>query len=127
MNIDDTSPASGGARPAHTELLGRHIPVLEHLCGLDQLDDEPFRLFAVPPMIRGLATFPVRASSPSCEADVVGRDAAGAHKGMVWVDGGEFSMGSADFYPEEQPVRRWRSTGSGSTCTRSPWPSSADS
>jgi formylglycine-generating enzyme required for sulfatase activity len=24
---------------------------------------------------------------------------------MVWVDGGEFAMGSADFYPEEQPVR----------------------
>jgi arylformamidase len=61
VNIDDTSSASGGARPAHTELLGRHIPVLEHLCRLGQLGREPFRLFAVPPMIRGLATFPVRA------------------------------------------------------------------
>jgi formylglycine-generating enzyme len=27
-------------------------------------------------------------------------------KAMVWIDGGEFTMGSADFYPEEQPVRR---------------------
>jgi formylglycine-generating enzyme len=36
----------------------------------------------------------------------VGHDAAVSHKGMVWVDRGEFSMGSADFYPEEQPVRR---------------------
>src|SRR5262245_13166588 len=27
-------------------------------------------------------------------------------KDMVWVPGGEFSMGSADFYPEERPVRR---------------------
>jgi kynurenine formamidase len=61
VNVDDTAPASVGARPAHTELLGRRIPVLEHLCGLDQLHGEPFRLFAVPPMIRGLATFPVRA------------------------------------------------------------------
>ncbi len=61
VNIDDTSPASGGARPAHTALLGRQIPVLEHLCGLDQLRGDPFRLFAVPPMIRDLATFPVRA------------------------------------------------------------------
>jgi sulfatase modifying factor 1 len=25
---------------------------------------------------------------------------------MVWVEGGEFSMGSEDFYPEEGPVRR---------------------
>ncbi len=27
-------------------------------------------------------------------------------KAMVWIEGGEFSMGSTDFYPEEQPVRR---------------------
>src|SRR5215510_6661109 len=27
-------------------------------------------------------------------------------KNLVWVPGGEFSMGSADFYPEERPVRR---------------------
>jgi formylglycine-generating enzyme required for sulfatase activity len=27
-------------------------------------------------------------------------------KGMVWIDGGEFWMGSEDFYPEERPVHR---------------------
>ena len=27
-------------------------------------------------------------------------------KGMVWVEGGEFWMGSDDFYPEERPVHR---------------------
>jgi hypothetical protein len=27
-------------------------------------------------------------------------------KNMTWVPGGEFGMGSADFYPEERPVRR---------------------
>jgi len=27
-------------------------------------------------------------------------------KGMVWVEGGEFMMGSNNFYPEEAPVRR---------------------
>ena len=25
---------------------------------------------------------------------------------MCWVPGGEFTMGSAEFYPEEQPVHR---------------------
>jgi formylglycine-generating enzyme len=34
-----------------------------------------------------------RAGSPPCA-------------GMVWIPGGEFSMGSEDFYPEERPVRR---------------------
>jgi formylglycine-generating enzyme required for sulfatase activity len=29
-----------------------------------------------------------------------------AATGMVWIRGGSFLMGSADFYPEEQPVRR---------------------
>ena len=27
-------------------------------------------------------------------------------KNMAWVPGGSFAMGSADFYPEERPVRR---------------------
>jgi formylglycine-generating enzyme len=27
-------------------------------------------------------------------------------EGMTWLPGGEFAMGSEDFYPEEVPVRR---------------------
>jgi kynurenine formamidase len=57
-NIDDTAD---GHRPAHTILLGRGIPVLEHLCGLHDLPDEGFKFFAVPVKIRRFGTFPVRA------------------------------------------------------------------
>jgi sulfatase modifying factor 1 len=28
------------------------------------------------------------------------------HASMVWIEGGEFSMGSAEFYPDEAPIRR---------------------
>jgi formylglycine-generating enzyme required for sulfatase activity len=35
-----------------------------------------------------------------------GADRAAPPKGMVWVPGASFLMGSADFYPEERPVRR---------------------
>ena len=31
--------------------------------------------------------------------------------GMVWLEGGEFLMGSTDFYPEEGPARRVRVDG----------------
>ena len=27
-------------------------------------------------------------------------------KGMTWIPGGTFAMGSEDFYPEERPVHR---------------------
>ena len=58
VNIDDTG---GGGRPAHTGLLSAGIPVVEHLTGLGQLVGREFRFFAVPPMVRGFGTFPVRA------------------------------------------------------------------
>jgi arylformamidase len=58
VNIDDTR---GDTRPAHSTLLAAGIPVVEHLTGLDALDEESFRFFAVPPRIRGMGTFPVRA------------------------------------------------------------------
>jgi arylformamidase len=58
LNIDDTADLR---RPAHTILLGRDIPVVEHLCGLDRLPDTGFRFFAVPVKVRGFGTFPVRA------------------------------------------------------------------
>jgi kynurenine formamidase len=57
-NIDSTG---GGDRPVHTLLLGREIPVVEHLCGLGALPDAGFRFFAVPVKVRGMGTFPVRA------------------------------------------------------------------
>ena len=58
VNIDDTR---GGARPAHSVLLAAGIPVVEHLTGLHALPATGFRFTAVPPAIRGMATFPVRA------------------------------------------------------------------
>lgn len=57
-NIDDMGDP---ARPAHTILLAAGIPIVEHLCGLDQLPADGFRFFAVPPAIRGGTSFPVRA------------------------------------------------------------------
>ena len=57
-NIDDTKD---GNRPAHSILLGAGIPIVEHLCRLDQLPDEAFRFFAVPVKVKAFGTFPVRA------------------------------------------------------------------
>ena len=57
-NIDDTRER---ARPVHTLLLGADIPIGEHLAGLGQLPDQGFRFSAVPPKIKGMGTFPVRA------------------------------------------------------------------
>ena len=61
VNIDDTSPAAAGARPTHGVLLAADIPVVEHLTGLDALPGTGARFSAVPPAVRGMATFPVRA------------------------------------------------------------------
>ena len=57
-NVDDTRVR---ARPVHTKLLGADIPICEHMTGLEQLPDEGFRFSAVPPKVRGMGTFPVRA------------------------------------------------------------------
>jgi kynurenine formamidase len=58
LNVDAiTDPA----RPAHSILLAAGMPVVEHLTGLDALPASGWRFFAVPPRIRGMATFPVRA------------------------------------------------------------------
>jgi kynurenine formamidase len=58
VNIDDTR---GGRRPAHTGLLRAGIPMVEHLTGLDHLVGNEFRFYAVPPMVRDLGSFAVRA------------------------------------------------------------------
>lgn len=57
-NIDDTGDLS---RPAHSILLGAGIPIVEHMCSLEQLPDKSFRFFAVPVKVKGMGTFPVRA------------------------------------------------------------------
>ena len=57
-NIDDTRVR---ARPVHTKLLAADIPICEHMTGLAGVPDQGFRFSAVPPKIRGMGTFPVRA------------------------------------------------------------------
>jgi kynurenine formamidase len=49
------------ARPVHTRLLGAGIPICEHMTNLGSLPDEGFRFSAVPPKVKGIGTFPVRA------------------------------------------------------------------
>jgi arylformamidase len=58
LNIDATAD---GARPVHTVLLGRDIPIVEHLRGLAAVPDQGSRFFAVPVKVRNFGTFPVRA------------------------------------------------------------------
>jgi len=58
LNIDDTAD---GTRPVHTVLLAAGILVVEHLTNLSALPARGFRFFAVPPRVRGMGTFPVRA------------------------------------------------------------------
>jgi arylformamidase len=58
LNIDDTAD---GERPVHTTLLGAGIPIVEHLRGLEQLPADGFTFSAVPPAVRGMGSFPVRA------------------------------------------------------------------
>jgi kynurenine formamidase len=57
-NIDDTR---GRSRPVHSTLLGAEILIVEHLCNLEALPDEGFVFSAIPPKIKGMGTFPVRA------------------------------------------------------------------
>jgi len=45
----------------HSTLLGAGIPIVEHLCRLEDAPESGFRFSAVPPKVRGIGTFPVRA------------------------------------------------------------------
>jgi kynurenine formamidase len=58
LNIDDDKD---GSRPAHSVLLGAEIPIVEHLTNLGALPETSFRFFAVPPRVKGMGSFPVRA------------------------------------------------------------------
>ncbi|MEP7323310.1 MAG: cyclase family protein [Saprospiraceae bacterium] len=57
-NIDDTRT---NARPVHSILLKHEILIVEHLCNLKRIEKSTFLFSAVPPKIKGMGTFPVRA------------------------------------------------------------------
>lgn len=58
FNIDDTST---GERHAHSILLAKGIPIVEHMTRIQLLPDEGFKFFAVPVKVKQFGTFPVRA------------------------------------------------------------------
>lgn len=58
LNIDSMDT---GERPVHSALLGREIPIVEHMCCLRDAPEEGGRFFAVPVKVKGFGTFPVRA------------------------------------------------------------------
>jgi arylformamidase len=58
VNIDDLADPT---RPAHTQLLGAGVLILEHLTGLAALPACGARLHAAPPPWSGVGTWPVRA------------------------------------------------------------------
>lgn len=58
LNIDDDKD---GSRPSHTILLGAKVAIVEHMTNLAALPDSGFRFFAVPPRVKGMGSFPVRA------------------------------------------------------------------
>jgi len=57
-NIDDTAVKS---RPVHSTLLAANIFIVEHMTNLELLLKEEFSFSSVPPKIKGMGTFPVRA------------------------------------------------------------------
>lgn len=58
FNIDSVAT---GERPVHSILLGREIPICEHMRGLSHVPDTGGRFSAVPVKVKGMGTFPVRA------------------------------------------------------------------
>ena len=75
LNIDDTDD---GERPVHTVLLGEEIPIVEHLRGLDALQNRPFRFTAAPVKVKGFGSFPVRAFAVLADEDAAFAGARGA-------------------------------------------------
>ena len=57
-NIDDVQDLR---RPVHSILLGKEIPIVEHMTNLAAAPQNNFRFFAVPVKVKGFGTFPVRA------------------------------------------------------------------
>ena len=52
-------PSNG--HPCKTGLLVSEILIVEHLCNLSNLPNEGFPFSAIPPKVRIMGTFPVRA------------------------------------------------------------------
>jgi arylformamidase len=63
-NIDNTTV---NARPVHTLLLSKGIYIVEHLTNLSNIPNEGFHFYAVPPKIKGVGSFPVRAMAKLTE------------------------------------------------------------
>jgi arylformamidase len=59
INIDDAETSR--ERPAHTQLLAAGVHIVEHLTNLAALPPTGARFTAVPPKVRELGSFPVRA------------------------------------------------------------------
>lgn len=57
-NIDDTR---SNARPVHSILLGKNILIVEHMCQLHLTPGSDFYFTAIPPKIKAMGSFPVRA------------------------------------------------------------------
>ena len=58
VNMDDMLDLS---RPAHSLLLRQGVPIVEHLTNLGEVAESGAWFYAVPPKVRGMGTFPVRA------------------------------------------------------------------
>lgn len=58
LNIDDTDD---GNRPVYSTLLKADIPIIEHMCNMENLPDSGFKFHAVPVKVRKFGSFPVRA------------------------------------------------------------------
>ena len=59
LNIDSTKT---GERPVHSLLLKHDVLIVEHLCNLSKIPkDKSFLFHAIPPKIKGVSSFPVRA------------------------------------------------------------------
>lgn len=58
LNIDDTT---NGNRPVHSTLLKADIPIIEHMCNMENLPDSGFKFHAVPVKVCKFGSFPVRA------------------------------------------------------------------
>ena len=64
LNVDNTE---GKQRPVHSILLGADILIVEHLTNLQSLPEGRLKFSAIPPKIKGIGSFPVRAMAKRCE------------------------------------------------------------